>query len=399
MLAQLLVEWPRGEATACKAVYTGSNPVSTSTASRGTTSQIPGSTRSTTCGCHNRSVTGLWTSGYVRLAVFTSVATVIAYSIGLLTPHVDAIPAAITAAVATRATFHHAAKETVFQILGALLGAAIALVIVSFLGTGPFVIFLLVLLCFFLARALRLASPDDSPFVAAGMAVTVILVVGTHFTTELAIERFTGVVVGALCALAASALTSPSKDTRRLRMDLDSLKDDLASLLASMADGLREAPDRSTAKAWREASIELRNRTIGLAARWDDLARNRKWDPRIDPDDLSSLKQDLDATTTMSSRLLSIASDLASATGRDAAPLPPAAASPLADLMAMAAANIAAEDPATSIGRTQAHEAVRMADQTAQIALIGGIVSNLNRINAATKEEDDTGEHPVAGPT
>src|SRR5690349_7017233 len=25
------VEWPRGEATACKAVYTGSNPVSTST--------------------------------------------------------------------------------------------------------------------------------------------------------------------------------------------------------------------------------------------------------------------------------------------------------------------------------------------------------------------------------
>ena len=26
----LTVEWPRGEATACKAVYTGSNPVSTS---------------------------------------------------------------------------------------------------------------------------------------------------------------------------------------------------------------------------------------------------------------------------------------------------------------------------------------------------------------------------------
>ena len=66
----------------------------------------------------------------------------------------------------SRATFHTAAKESTFQILGALLGAAVALVIVSFLGTGPFVIFLLVLLCFFLARALRLASPDDSPFVA-----------------------------------------------------------------------------------------------------------------------------------------------------------------------------------------------------------------------------------------
>ena len=33
------VEWPSGEATACKAVYTGSNPVATST---------PGPDRSTT---------------------------------------------------------------------------------------------------------------------------------------------------------------------------------------------------------------------------------------------------------------------------------------------------------------------------------------------------------------
>ena len=63
--------------------------------------------------------------------------------------------------------------------------------------------------------------------------------------------------------------------------------------------------------------------------------------------------------------------------------------SPLADLMAMAADNMAAEDPSTSIGRTQAHEAVRVADQTAQIALIGGIVSNLNRINVASAEAHD----------
>ena len=346
-----------------------------------------------------RVVSRLWASSYARLALFTSIATVVAYTIGLVTPYVDPIPAAITAAVATRATFHHAAKETVFHILGALMGATIALIIVSVLGTGPLVIFLLVLLCFALARWLRLSSPQDSPFVAAGMAVTVILVVGTHLTTELAIERFTGVVVGALCALGASALTAPSKDTRILLTDLDTLKDELAGLLALMSEGLRQAPDRSVARQWRETAIDLRNRTIGLAARWDELARNRRWSPRIDPDDLSILKQELDATTVMSSRLLSIASDLSSATSRDAAPLPPAAASPLADLMAMAAANIGADDPAASLGRTQAHEAVRVAEQTAQIALIGGIVSNLNRINQAASDEDVTGELPTSGAT
>jgi hypothetical protein len=32
MVAASAVEWPRGEATDCKSVYTGSNPVSTSIA-------------------------------------------------------------------------------------------------------------------------------------------------------------------------------------------------------------------------------------------------------------------------------------------------------------------------------------------------------------------------------
>ena len=35
------VEWPRGEATACKAVYTGSNPVSTSGDWRSLASALP----------------------------------------------------------------------------------------------------------------------------------------------------------------------------------------------------------------------------------------------------------------------------------------------------------------------------------------------------------------------
>jgi uncharacterized membrane protein YccC len=337
----------------------------------------------------------VWRSGYVRLAFLTALAAVAAYLSAEVVPFADPIPAAITAAVTTRATFHHAAKESVFQILGALLGAAIALAIVSVIGTGALVIFLLVLLCFALARLLRLASPGESPFVAASMAVTVILVVGTHFTTALAVERFAGVVIGGLCALAASALATPTRDTRLLSQDISALQREVSDLLAQMAKGLRGTPDRDTAREWREQAVELRNSSIGLDARLVDLSTHARWSPRIDPDDLARLKQELDATSVMSARVLSIASDLAAAGGRSSAPLPPAARSPLADLMAMAAENIAAEDPHTSLGRTQAHEAVRMADQTAQIALVGGIVSNLNRINVASSQahEPDDDEH------
>lgn len=342
-------------------------------------------------------MTGLWTSGYARLAVLTAAAALVAYLIGEAVSFADPIPAAITAAVATRATFHHAAKETVFQILGALLGAAIALVIVSVIGSSALVIFLLILLCFALARILRLASPEESPFVAASMCVTVILVVGTHLDSELAFERFTGVAIGALCALAASAVVAPTRDTRVLATDIDSLQDSLSDLLARMARGLRDAPDQDTASRWREEAVALRNASIGLAARWEDLSSHARWSPRLSPDELASLKTRLDATSVMSARVLSIASDLTSAAGRTSTPIPAAAVSPLADLMEMAADNIAAEDPTTSLGRTQAHAAVRVADETAQIALIGGIVSNLSRITEATpeatQEASDEQEH------
>ena len=44
MVAASVVEWPRGEATDCKSVYTGSNPVSTSIA-RALPDRGPGSSR------------------------------------------------------------------------------------------------------------------------------------------------------------------------------------------------------------------------------------------------------------------------------------------------------------------------------------------------------------------
>ena len=331
-----------------------------------------------------------WRSGYTRLAVLTALAAVIAYVIAEVVPFADPIPAAITAAVATRATFHHAAKETVFQILGALLGAALALVVVFLIGSGPAIIFLLILMAFALAKWLPIGTREEAQFIAGGMAVTMILVVGTHFTTELAIERFAGVVIGALCALAASYFATPVKDTRVLRTRLDELQHDLATLLSDMAEGLRHAPSAQQAAGWLDEAVELRNRSLGLDAQFEDLKSHTKWSPRIDPDDIDDLERSLTASRVMSSRVLSIASDLGQAArSTTATGIPQAALSPLADLIAMAADNIEAEDPATSIGATAAHEAVRQADATAQIALIGGIVSHVNQINRATAENAD----------
>ncbi|MDA9227477.1 hypothetical protein N9P34_02860, partial [Actinomycetota bacterium] len=61
---------------------------------------------------------------YFRLAVFTSFAAFFAYLVSDAIAYAAPLPAAITAVVATRVTFHHATNEIFLQLLGALAGAA-----------------------------------------------------------------------------------------------------------------------------------------------------------------------------------------------------------------------------------------------------------------------------------
>lgn len=329
---------------------------------------------------------------YIRLAVLTSFAAFFAYLLSEAVPYASPVPAAITAVVATRVTFHHAAKETSIQLLGALIGAAVALIIVSVIGSGALVILLLVALSFVMARVMQYSNPQESPLVAASLAVTVILVVGSDLTTELALERFTGVVIGALFALVASFLASPTRDTQKLAAGLSSVQVQLAEVLARIATDLRGEPTKDDATAWHDQAVELRNRVLGLAAQYEDLAKHSRWSPRINSVDLTSLKELLRANQVMSARVLNIANDLRSATRSNMShQIPKAALSPLAVLLELAAGNLATDDPTQSIGMTAAHQAVRGADMTAQIALIGGIVSHVNQINKASiHETDDT---------
>jgi uncharacterized membrane protein YgaE (UPF0421/DUF939 family) len=330
---------------------------------------------------------------YVRLAVLTSFAAFFAYLVSEAIPYASPVPAAITAIVATRVTFHHAAKETSIQLLGALVGATVALVIVSFIGSGAIVILLLVALSFVMARLMQYSNPSESPAVAASLAVTVILVVGSHLTTELAFERFTGVVIGALFALVASFLASPTRDTQKLAAGLNAVQVQLAEVLARIATDLRGEPTKDDATAWHDQAVELRNRVLGLAAQYEDLAKHSRWSPRINSVDLDSLKELL--------RVLNIANDLRGATrSHSSTQIPKAALSPLADLLELAAGNLANDDPTQSIGMTAAHQAVRGADMTAQIALIGGIVSHVNQINKASiHETEDTSSIEIADET
>jgi uncharacterized membrane protein YgaE (UPF0421/DUF939 family) len=329
---------------------------------------------------------------YTRIAVATSLAAFLSYVVADATPHASAVPAAITAVVATQASFHQATKGAFIQVVGALIGAAVALGIVSVIGSSAVTIILLVALCFVVARLLHVASPDESPLVASALAVTVILVIGTNLTTELAVERFVGIVIGAAFAILASYVASPTKATRTLEDTADTIQDNIGLLLERIASELREDPTPDQVRGWFDEAVELRNQVLGLAAGMEDLKKNRRWSIRVTNADIAAVQADVDACQVMSTRALSLTSDLrrasASPSGSGGA-IPPAARTPLADLIAATAANMATDDPTRTVGKTAAHQAVREAERTAQIALIGGIVSHMEQINQARVDEEE----------
>ena len=334
---------------------------------------------------------------YTRIAAATSLAAFLAYIVAQALPLASAVPAAITAVIATQASFHQATKGAFIQVTGALVGAAVALGIVSVVGSGAVTILLLVALCFVVARLLHVASPDESPLVATALAVTVILVIGTNLTTELAVERFAGIVIGAIFAVLASYVASPTKATRNLEDKADDVQERLGQLLERIAVELRTDPGPETVRAWFDEAVDLRNQVLGLAAGLEDLKMNRRWSIRVTTSDLHAVQAEVDACQIMSTRALSLASDLrrASSSNTDGSgAAPPAALSPLADLIAATAANLATDDPTRTIGKTAAHQAVREAERTAQIALIGGIVSHMEQINQAKVAEEEAGHLP-----
>jgi hypothetical protein len=339
-----------------------------------------------------------WRSGYTRLAVLASLAALAAFVIAENVPFADPIPAAITAVISVRVAFHQAAKETSFQVLGALLGASIALALVHVVTSGAILILLLVLCAFGIARLVRVAARQEMPFVAANIAVTSIIVLGVNFSTEGALNRFSGVFIGASCALIASFLASPTRDTVMLIEQSAALQRDLGALLSDVADGLRSSPSMDETRVWRNAATDLRNRSLGLEAKFEELRSHRGWSPRIDAEELQTLKFTVEANRIMSVRVLSIAADISNSMVAGTTSLPQAALTPLANLIAMASDNMAADDPTTTVGVTAMSEAVRLADETAQIALIGGIVQNLTRINQASAHAADEAHSHAHGP-
>jgi uncharacterized membrane protein YgaE (UPF0421/DUF939 family) len=328
----------------------------------------------------------LWQSGYLRLAVLTATAATVAFVIGDIAPFVDPIPAAITAVVSTRPTFHHAAKEALFQVIGVIAGALVAFAAIMTIGFGPATIAILILSSFGIVRLLRIADPQTAPYAAMAVSVTVILVIGAQMSPEGALERFLGVVVGGMCALIASYFTTKGEPVGRISVELSAVQGLLADLLSQIAEDVQRPLTPVLTQRWFDQARRLRDATVKHALAVEDVREHKRWSPAIHEPELRALERQLAVTQVMATRVLSIASDLNSWAAKQ--PLGDASLSPLAKVFAAAAATMVDPDQSSTGGMTGVHTAIRSADDTDALMLLGGLAGHAQRLSKLNKDDE-----------
>jgi len=212
------------------------------------------------------------------------------------------------------------------------------------------------------------------------VAVTVILVVGTHLSPEGALERFLGVVVGALCALGASYFTTRGEPVGRVSDELDEVQSQLAELLADIAAGVRADLTAERSAAWYALAVRLRDETLRLAVSVQDIRDHRGWSPALTERAIEQVSRQLARTQVMATRVLSIAVEINQLMASAEPSVSAEQLSPLASVFEAAAATIA--DPAAPAAspRTGVQRAIQGAEDTDAIVVIGGLAAHAQRI-------------------
>ena len=333
-------------------------------------------------------------SPYVRLAVLSAGAAAVAYGVGVLAPEVSPVVAGVTALITVRLTFHGSAQEGFRQVLGVVLGAVLAFAALQSLGFSTLALFVTILGCFLVARGLRLREEG-----AAAVAVTVILVVGPHFTAESIETRLLGVLVGSLVALGASSFIRPGSPHGRALADTLHQGKQAAALLTTIGRTLaagRPVP-AGLPRRWLDEAEEILGDTVAARQAAQDAVSGARWSPMIDAAEAEAVLAQAQITERTAVTVVSICRDLMAAVDGDR-PISSPLATSLSDVLLATADAIstqsaeARETPAhilddhtgpvrvVSRSRSEAAMHVRGLDDTRPLLLGGSLLRDTEKI-------------------
>ena len=216
---------------------------------------------------------------WVRQIVVAGIAGAVAWFVGdLLVPN-GGVVAAIVSTLSIRISLHKSLREGFGQIVGTAIGAGVALLTVTVFNFGFIAVGTTIIVCAVVARALHLGE-----VASVNVPVTALIVIGPGISGSTAVHRLTSTLIGAGIAICFSYFSVPNTPIDRARIQIKTVSEKAAALLAKMSEGVAAGYTQKDAGNWLAQARLLVEEVPAIRAQSVEARSHARWFPTAEKD-------------------------------------------------------------------------------------------------------------------
>lgn len=214
---------------------------------------------------------------WLRQVLIAGIASAVAWHFGNILVNNGGLVAAIACALSIRISTYKSFREGFGQIVGTAIGASIALAAVGIFNFGNIAIFVTIVMCSIVARALRLGE-----VASVNVPVTALIVIGPGISENTALTRLGATFVGAIIAVIFSYWAHPKTPTGRTIELIATYTKRCANLLSEMSEGVASTYDVTAAGKWLSKGRNLVDTIPNLRSQALEAKKSSRWLPNDD---------------------------------------------------------------------------------------------------------------------
>jgi hypothetical protein len=216
---------------------------------------------------------------WVRQIFVAGVAGAVAWFVGdALVPN-GGVVAAIVSTLSIRISLHKSLREGFGQIVGTAIGAGVALLTVTVFTFGFIAVGTTIIVCAVVARALHLGE-----VASVNVPVTALIVIGPGISGSTAAHRLTSTLIGAGIAICFSYFSVPNTPIDRARIQIKTVSEKAAALLAKMSEGVAAGYTQKDAGNWLAQARLLVEEVPAIRAQSVEARSHARWFPTAEKD-------------------------------------------------------------------------------------------------------------------
>jgi hypothetical protein len=216
---------------------------------------------------------------WVRQIFVAGIAGAVAWFVGdSLVPN-GGVVAAIVSTLSIRISLHKSLREGFGQIVGTAIGAGVALLTVTIFNFGFIAVGTTIIVCAVVARALHLGE-----VASVNVPVTALIVIGPGISGSTAVHRLTSTLIGAGIAIFFSYFSVPNTPIDRARIQIKTVSQKAAALLAKMSEGVAAGYTQKDAGSWLAQARLLVEEVPAIRAQSVEARSHARWFPTAEKD-------------------------------------------------------------------------------------------------------------------